>query len=558
MVTQIDRASNRTSAKGALLVAAAISLWLLVPPLYGTYKADTSAIFHFFLQDTFYYLSVAANSTTGFYTFDGQTATSGFHPLWQAYLTKLFELAPRDERFQIHLVFWVSVLATIFGYVLAGLAVYNVTKSKLLAILIVPGFFNLMFTFIFQFAGSPWSFMNGMESPLTVLFGGALFLLISFYCNDPESLGNRKSFYLLLGITLSLITMSRLDDVFAPAAFALCVCILGQQSLKTKFVRALLLLMPTVLLMILYLGFNYYSTQLFLPISAMAKGGIAIIQNLEILLKTLSLESVGTHITPVAHLSQLYRQVQMLFPAAAAVLFILIIRDGMPVGVIEKNVFLVALLIYVCLKSLYNLVNVDVNYQGVVWYYVLSMLVFNFVGLLLLSKPYWKFCEFNRPVKIGALAAVVFYMGAHLNIMSMITISGNTLEYNFWRSRKVIVADLRERKPDIRIVEYEDGIINYSLGMPTIHGIGFVVDQAGFEADKAGRMLSYAHSRGFNTIGSLVYVRVPSESMSSAEIESVLRRSPYFRGQDLEDFKFKVLFIHSGTGATFIEFKPKE
>jgi hypothetical protein len=555
---------------GALFVATAISLWLLIPPLFGTYKADTSAIFHFFLQDTFYYLSVAANSTTGFYTFDGQTATTGFHPLWQVYLTKLFELAPRDQRFQIHLVFWVSVLATLFGYVLAGLAVYNVTKSKLLGILIVPGFFNLLFLFVFQFAGSPWSFMNGMESPLTVLFGGGLFLLISFHCNDPESVGNRKGFYLLLGITLSLITMSRLDDVFAPTALALCLLVLGQQPMKTKFARAVLLLVPTVLLVALYLGFNYYSTQTALPISGTAKGGIAIIQNLGAFLKTMSLEGVGTQISPVAHLSDLYRQIQMLFPLVAAVLFILIIMDGTAAGGTEKkgngsprwadqkNILLIALLIYVCFKSLYNFVNVDVNYQGVVWYYVLSMLVVDFVGLLLLSRTYWRFCEFSRPVRVAALAAVAFCMAAHLNIISMITIGGNTLEYNFWSSRKAIASDLRERKPDVKIVEYEDGIINYSLGMPTIHGIGFVVDQDGLRAKKAGRMLRYAHSRGFNTIGSLVYVRVPNENMSSAEIESVLRRSPYFRGENLGDFQFRVLFIHGPTGATFIEFEPKK
>jgi hypothetical protein len=557
MQTQIDKPPNRTSNMGALFVAAAVSLWLLVPPLFGTYRADTSAIFHFFLQDTFYYLSVAANSATGFYTFDGQTATTGFHPLWQAYLTKLFELAPRDQTFQIHLVFWVSVLASLFGYVLAGLAVYNATKSKLLGILIVPGFFNLMFLFVFQFAASPWSFMNGMESPMTVLFGGALFLLISFHFNDPESLENRKSFYLLLGIALSLIAMSRLDDVFAPAAFAFCILILRRQPLKTRFARAVLLLMPTVLLMALFLGFNYYSTQMFLPVSGIAKGGIAIIQNIGALLKTMSLEGVGSQITSVAHLSDLYRQLQMLFPLLGAVLFLLIIVDGMAAGATEKYVFLAGLLVYVCFKSLYNLVNVDVNYQGVVWYYVLSMLVFNFIGLLLLSKSYWRFCEFNRPIKVAALAAVVFYMSAHLNIMSMITIGGNTLEYNFWSARKVIASDLRERRPDVKIVEYEDGIINYSLGMPTIHGIGFVVDKAGFEARKAGRMLGYAYSRGFNTIGSLVYVRLPNENMSSAEIESSLRRSPYFRGEDLENFAFRVLFIHRGTGATFIEFQPK-
>jgi hypothetical protein len=549
---------GRANLAGAIIVASVIGLWLLTPPLIGTYKAGTPAIFRFFLQDTFYYLSVAANSTTGFYTFDGQTPTTGFHPLWQVYLTRLFELAPHDQTFQIHLVFWVSVLGTTLGYILAGLAVYNVTKSKLLGVLIVPGFFNLMFSFVFQFAGSPWSFMNGMESPLTVLFGGMLFVLLSVHYNAPEAFENRKSFHLAMGIVLSLVFLSRLDDIFVVAAFALCVLIPAGRPIKAKLTNAALMALPTAVVMSVYLGFNFYNTHMFLPISGTMKSGIAIWDNLDTLFNAASLKGIGTPFIPVAHLSHLYRQIQALFPPLVAIFFVLILVTGTAKESINRHIFLIALLVYICLKAFYNEVNVHADYQGVVWYFVLSMLAINFVGLVLLSKAYWRFCEFSKPVKAAALVAIMFYLGAHLNIITMITISGNTLEYNFWNARSAIASDLQKKDQNIKILEYEDGIINYALRIPTMHGIGFVVDRGAYEAKQRMRMLDYAYRHGYNTIGSLVYVRLPNERMTSAQIEQVLGRSPYFRGENVGDFTYKVLLIHKQTGATFIKFERKE
>jgi hypothetical protein len=451
----------------------------------------------------------------------------------------------------------VSVIATVLGYVLAGLAVYNITNSKLLGILVVPGFFNLLFTFVFQFAGSPWSFMNGMESPLTVLFGGMLFLILSVHYNDPEAFENRKSFYVILGIVLSLVFLSRLDDIFVVAAFSLCVLIPTGRLMKEKAAQAALLALPTIVVMSFFLGFNFYNTQMLLPISGTMKAGVAVGENLETLLKAASLQGIGGPFVPVAHFSNLYRQIQMLFPPVVAILFILILINGADKRSISKNIFLIALLVYICLKALYDLVNVHSDYQGVVWYFVLSMLMINFVGLVLLSNAYWRFCEFGKPVRAAALAVLVFYLGAHLNIISMLTIGGKTLEYNFWSAGPGIASDLHKRNPHIKILEYEDGIINYALRIPTMHGMGFVVDREAYEAKQRNRMLELAYKRGFDTIGSLVYIRLPRDNMTSEQIEQVLARSPYFRGENLADFTYKVLLIHKPTGATFIKFEPK-
>jgi hypothetical protein len=552
------RASPQTSENlsGYVFVASAIAVCLLIPPFVGVYKAGTAAMFRFFLQDTFYYLSVAANSTTGFYTFDGVTPTTGFHPLWQVYLTKLFEIAPRDQTFQIHLVFWASVAITALGYIIAGTAVYRMTNSKLLAVLMVPGFFNLLFSYVFRFAGSPWSFMNGMESPLTVLFAGVLFALISLHYSDPRTYGARRSFHFVLGIVLSLVVLSRLDDVFFVAAFSLCVLIGSGRSKRVGVVNAAILALPTAVLLCVYLGFNFYHTHMFLPVSGVMKGGIALGDNLVTLFNVALLRGVGVHVAPVAHLSHLYRQIQMLFPALVSLFFIFVLVGGVAKN-FKKEVFLVSLLVGVCVKALYNIVNVHTGYQGVIWYFVLPMLVINFVALVLLSEPYRRFCEFGKSVQSLGLIVVVFFLACHLNIITMVTIGGKTLEYKFWRSRHAIAAKLHKIDPHIKLLEYEDGIINYALRIPAIHGIGFVVDRGAYEARQRSRMLDYGLSLGYDTIASLVYVRLPSMNMTSDQILNVLKRSTYFRGENLQDFIFEVLYVHKKTGATFIRFRKK-
>ena len=158
----------------ALLTVAIIAVVLLIPPLYAYSNLGLVTIFNYFAQDAFYYLNVAQNSTGPFYTFDGELPTNGFHPLWQYYETYLFDWIGRgDQVAQIWAVFFSSVFFTTAGYLFIGLACFRITRSVLLSVLNVPGFFYLLFSFVVNFYGSPWSFMNGMESSFSVLFGGA-------------------------------------------------------------------------------------------------------------------------------------------------------------------------------------------------------------------------------------------------------------------------------------------------------------------------------------------------------------------------------------------------
>jgi hypothetical protein len=63
----------------------AVTLWVLaaalLPPAVAYAVAGLPSVFRFLAADAFIYLTVAAKSQPGFYTFDGVHPTNGFHPL---------------------------------------------------------------------------------------------------------------------------------------------------------------------------------------------------------------------------------------------------------------------------------------------------------------------------------------------------------------------------------------------------------------------------------------------------------------------------------------------
>ncbi len=545
------QARKEIHVAGALFVALTVAAWLLIPPAYSVYKVGTPAVFRFFLQDTFYYFSVAAHSATGFYTFDGELATSGFHPLWQIYLTELFKPGgPADQELQIRLAFYVSVLLTVIGYVFLSLALYIITDSKLLSLLIIPGLMNLLFWGVLQFAHSPWSYMNGMESPLTVLFAGVLFTVIASQRLNPDERATKL--YLATGLILSLLVLSRLDDVFLAPAMALASIAANKDDFRRCVLNTAALILPSVVLLMAYVLFNHHSTGAWLPISGTMKGGLSVWENLGYVYKVFSLQFFRPDNAPVVeHISALYRLVQLFFPMIAAALFLVALSADY-----KKNVFLIGLLGYVILKGLYNFVNVNFDFQGVVWYYTLSVITINVVAIILLSRVYRQYSP-SAWFKAVGTCAVAFVLLVHLNFITMIPMQGKTLEYNFWNSRVEIKSALKQRDPQAKLVEYDDGIINFSLGIPAIHGLGFVLDTTGARAKSDNRFLEYCLGRGFNVISSLAYVRLPKEGLSSAQIEAYLRRTPYLGQEDLSAFNFDVIYVHKPTGATFIRFERK-
>ena len=82
-------------------------------------------------------------------------------------------------------VFFLRFALVTVEYCLIGLAIYNCTGSKLLSVRIVPGFFHVAFSFVMRFGGSVWKYMNGMETCLSIFFGGLLLYSLSRRSDGP-------------------------------------------------------------------------------------------------------------------------------------------------------------------------------------------------------------------------------------------------------------------------------------------------------------------------------------------------------------------------------------
>lgn len=549
---------------GLIFVALVIVAILVTPPFWSVHKIGTQAVFNFFKQDAFYYLAIAARSSTGFYTFDGDLPTSGFHPLWQALLTGLFNAFPEaSQEDQIYFVFALSVLLTTLGYVLAGFAVYTITRSKLLAILVAPGLFYLAFSFVTPFENSPWSYMNGMESSVSILLGGCLFVLISVFFNDSEYYSRRKSFFFILGLVLAMTVVARLDDVFLLAAFGLCSILMGRPNFRDRLLNTIVLLLPSIAILLCYVAFNRFTVGTYLPISGLAKGGVALADNIRHLFLLSGLQPFPLRMNEYVQFFEIYyRHIQMLFPMLLSVLFILVMRCGGDdfEEFRNKGMFFVALLLYVIFKGLYNLCNVHANHQGISWYYPLSIMTVNVAALILLSRAYRRYAPASWLIRVWAVVGLSLFLAVHVITATATTMNIRThgsRVFAFWKGAQDLASDLLSKRPDLKLVEFDDGFMTYSLGIPAVHGIGFVLDYDGFKAKKEGRFLDYCYGRGFDTIASMQYLPVRNARLSSDQIRRQLRKSRFFGKEDLNKYAFEVLLVDKRTGAAFIRFKPK-
>lgn len=542
-----------------LLIIVLIAGFLLLPPVYTTSRIGIQAIFNFFQQDTFYYLAVAENSVSGFYTFDGEKPTNGFHPLWQYLLTLLFNvLPPQDQALQITVVFWISVVLTITGFCLSGLAVFRITRSVVLSVLMVPGLLNLAFGFILRFGGSPWKYMNGMESGLSVLFGGILLYLIAVhYGNASLSIRNR-AFLLGLGIVTGLLIMARLDDGFLLPALCLSIALWQEEPVVERLKKGIIVCIPAVCLLIPYMAFNYYSAGTALPVSGLEKGGFSLWENLRILVGLLFPEPFepGTVYADL-YASQVYKEAVLWSCLVLAGLFWGLLWRGVDKGRFAKDQMplISGLLLYVVLKVLYNLLFVHLNHQGL-WYFVLATVVLNFVALLLIAKSPLQLDGQSTFVKAASVIAVVLYLAFYLAIVYKGAFYPASKVYALWKDRSRVSQYLLAQKPDIGLVEIDDGFIGYSLGIPAIHGMGFAVDYEGFLAMQAGRFLQYCYARGFNTIASVQYLPIRAPEMKSDQLASILNSTYWLFRESCKDYEFRVLLYDPRSGAVFVEFSP--
>ena len=371
------RRSHAQSRVTAALVGIGAFVAVAYPPLVGLYEYGFPIIFSFFAGDAFYYLAVAENSLgEAFYTFDGALPTNGFHPLWQYYLHTAFGLMGwgGEQASQLLFTFFSSIAFVGTGAALFALAVLRLTGRPLLSLLgVVPGATYLLVALIDPRYGAPWSFVNGMESPLTVLLGGGLVYLLIRREGDLTT-----AWTSLAALLAALLTLSRLDDVFLFVPLLLGILRYAPEGGRARGI-ALATAIPAVMIGG-YLLYNLTTVGVLLPLSGLAKaqtsyGGFAFAENL--------IEGMRLFMPATEDFwkGAAWRAFLMLFPmlvAAAWLLYRGAVRPRKRPAQLSGEAVLSMMAWYVVLKGMYNLVNVRLWDQGH-WYYPLSVFTANVI-----------------------------------------------------------------------------------------------------------------------------------------------------------------------------------
>ncbi|HEX2957199.1 MAG TPA: hypothetical protein VHO70_10215 [Chitinispirillaceae bacterium] len=184
-------------------------------------------------------------------------------------------------------------------------------------------------------------------------------------------------------------------------------------------------------------------------------------------------------------------------------------------------------------------------------------MLFNIIIVLTLSKISNFSSNRNTAlVKTACLLSVVISAHAFVDLKRR---SNYNLQYfKFWEQRNQIFQNLRSVYKGSGIVEFDDGIIAYSLPIPSMGGLGFTLDHEALEAKRHGELLSIAFNRGFNVFTSLNYMSLSKEMLYDSEkLQYYIGTLSFMRGQKLDKWNFSIVYRDEQTGVPFIQFVPK-
>lgn len=543
-----------------LFIALTFAVMLLYVPLYGLYSFGVKTVFGFFAHDAFYYLTVAKHSSLLFFSFDGERATNGFHPLWQWILTAVFAgIGNPDSTTQLYVAYLIGALLVTLGYICAGWSLYRVTRSVYWPLLLIPGPFAVLFTVKIAiqaaqgvtYTYSPWAFMNGMESPCSVALGGLFLLLLTrnwSVSTEPRSrdtgnLGDdapSDRSVLALGAILSLVVLARLDDVFLVVSTALYFLVLDRKSLR-PLKRAFLVVLPTGIAISAYLGFNYAYSKLLFPVSGSIKGtsGAALTGNL-----AMSLCDLFPFLRGMVRSSYNLHDWGNTAARSSAMILPMIFSVWMGAHLLRSKAkyagwsgtygYLLPIVFYIIIKALYNLINVRLGSQGY-WYYTLAVFMTNYLVLVMLWETVpWNTIAISTRLKHMCVGVYVcFYLFTAAQTIYLGSFVDKRF-YTVWRDRQEITSALKRVDPHVKMIDRSDGNYSYALGIPAVCALGYAIDKEGYEAMRNDRFLEYCLARGFNV----------TFQQSNAY--------PLPEG----NYTFETIYEHKPSGAIFVRIVP--
>ena len=530
-------------AAGFVVFAAAATL---LPALVVAWNMGVLAPFWFLAGDAYLYLGIGEASHGVAMSFDGTRATNGFHPLWQVWV-RLAVALTGDPLQAMTLVAWSAIAATAGGVVALGAAIRRFTGSWLLAMLAVPGVYYLTIGQALQ--NLPvWGFFDGMEAGLAFLLAALVFWLIAS--------GARS---LVVGLVLAALVLTRLDEVFVPAAMALAVAFWPGGRPAGRWIDAARIIGPTALALLAFAAWSWATTGMLAPVSGAAKGEGALLQNGWVTLATflsplIDLRAALTAWQPDREglLGGAFRVVELIVPALFALGFLAALlrrfaaRPWAPL--------LAGVAGGVLIKAVYDLTSVSYWHQAT-WYFALAT-AFMSLGTAILLAPAAR----RLTPRSAGLAAVVLggFTLLHASLWSAHLMNDRLrpMQRDFWLARAETDAAIRAAEPDPRVMEFGDGLLNFTFDFPVRHGFVFAGDAQSLAALRENRLLRDAFGHGFRLLSSYACLPVPhgAETWTSETIRAWLLAS--FLDDRIKDelrhFDFAMAYVARPWGVPFI------
>jgi hypothetical protein len=507
-------ASRLGHALGRRWIALTTTLLVVVPALADLLPAAKTAPFHWMAIDTFYYLTIGRNlGRSGRFSCDGTRSTNGFHPLWQLVvgLTELVRERAGLGEIGLFLAVVASVLAVGGAVWLLGLTLLRARRLHPGFVLLPVGVYPLLVLPLWIFGlglierahkpqwrlpvfGTPWSYMNGMESGLALL----LFALSLFLITAPSATRSTKA-SVAVGAALAAFTLARLDHglIAAPmlAGHALACLHRGRRrEAASAIVAFVALLLPYLLINCVYFG-------AFVPLSGAAKTTFPHFNPEHA--KLIGSLFHGKLKTSPWWLPNACREAQIVLPPLLALIYLLVrlarrrSRSRLDGALVFAAVGVISLGAHNFCFGLYL-------HQGY-WYFPVSTLLPTL--FLLAARPSRGRLRALRSPRLSRVSALACAAAAVLSLAFFARYHLHA-EYNadLLRFHDKTVPEIKARYPQglPPFIEVDDGVLSYWLDTPA-QSFLLALDREGFEARREHRFVELCLSRGISHFASFQY-----------------------------------------------------
>jgi hypothetical protein len=547
-------------ARALFVLYAAVVTLLPVAALPLVHGAD--AAFLLLTGDAYLYLGIALASTPDIFSFDGELATNGFHPLWQVWVWVLAQGLGDAPLALMNAVAWSAVACVLAGVLLLGAAIHRATGSWLLACASTPGIYFLAAG---QGLGNlaVWDFFSGMEAGLALaLTGWVAWIVAGAGAQTP-----RAGTWLTLGAVLALLMLTRLDEAFVPGCMAIAWVLWSPRGRAGRLPAAVMIAGPSAIALAAYLAYNQAHSGMLMPVSAMAKGEGALLSNIYVTLATFFSPLVDLREALTGHdgdrnalVRAAFRPTELAIPALMAAGFIVILlrrfRDA-PWAPLAAGMCAA-----VVLKGAYNFAQVNYWHQAS-WYYAFACGTVSFTAALIFAPVAARLRA--RAPEAGALLVAVMVLTSLLqgSLAYVKRVDAPVLAERraFLQAGPVIAAAIGAARPGAKLLEFGDGFINFTLPLPVRHGFVFAGDSDSLAALKGRRLLRVSYDAGYEVMASYEYMRWPGAALGRGSDEIRAHLAASFLNErikaELADFEFEVIHVHAPLDIAFIAFAPR-